>query len=64
MEKKGYFSQEDIYADTMEEEREERYREFLNEEEGVFSWKQRGLNTTRSIFDESAVFHTQMSRKE
>lgn len=58
-------SDTDFTADTMELERENRRRGFLNLERGIFAGTlDGGLNTTQSVFDKTAVFHASGKKEE
>jgi hypothetical protein len=47
----------DTSPDSMDLEKERERAEFLNRQSAVFMRKEEGLNTTKSVFDSTAVFH-------
>jgi hypothetical protein len=48
----------DSAPDSMDMEKERSRAEFLNRQSAVFKRAEEGLNTTKSVFDSSAIFHT------
>lgn len=60
---RNYKPEEDFYADTMEKETQSRTLESFNREKGVFTNAySNGLNSEKSIFDKTAVFHTKAEK--
>lgn len=54
---------EDMTADTMELEWKKRKQKFLNLERGIFEGKLNGgLNQSKSVFDQTAVFQVRNSK--